>query len=45
MKALVYHGARDARVEEVPDAKLEKPTDVLVRITSTKYLWVRPAHV
>ena len=35
MKALVYRGPRDVRVEEVPDAKIERPTDVLVRITST----------
>jgi threonine dehydrogenase-like Zn-dependent dehydrogenase len=35
MKALVYRGPRDIRVEDVPDPKLEEPTDVLVRITST----------
>jgi threonine dehydrogenase-like Zn-dependent dehydrogenase len=35
MKALVYKGTRDVRVEEVPDPKLEQPTDVLVKITST----------
>jgi glutathione-independent formaldehyde dehydrogenase len=35
MKALVYHGPRDVRVENVPDAAIEAPTDVLVRITST----------
>jgi len=35
MKALVYRGPRDVRVEDVPDAKIEWPTDVLVRITST----------
>ncbi len=35
MKALVYRGPRDVRVEDVPDAKIEKQTDVLVRITST----------
>jgi threonine dehydrogenase-like Zn-dependent dehydrogenase len=35
MKALVYRGARDVRVEEVDDPKIEKPTDVLVRITIT----------
>lgn len=35
MKALVYHGARNVSVETVPDARIEKPTDVLVRITST----------
>jgi glutathione-independent formaldehyde dehydrogenase len=35
MKALVYRGARDVHVEDVPDAKLEQPTDVLVKITTT----------
>lgn len=35
MKAVVYNGLRDVSVKEVPDAKIERPTDVLVRITST----------
>jgi glutathione-independent formaldehyde dehydrogenase len=35
MKAVVYRGPRDVRVEQVPDPKIEWPTDVLVRITST----------
>jgi glutathione-independent formaldehyde dehydrogenase len=35
MKALVYYGAKDVRVSEVPDPKVEQPTDVLVRITTT----------
>ena len=35
MKALVYYGAYDVRVTEVPDAKIEMHTDVLVKITST----------
>ncbi|MBN9798233.1 MULTISPECIES: glutathione-independent formaldehyde dehydrogenase [Pseudonocardia] len=35
MKALVYHGPRQVSVDEVPDARIEKPTDVLVKITST----------
>ena len=35
MKALVYYGAYDVRVTEVPDAKIEMPTDVLVKITSS----------
>ena len=35
MKALVYRGARDVRIEEVDDPKIENPTDVLVKITST----------
>ena len=35
MKALTFHGKRDVRVDEVPDPKLEQPTDAVVRITST----------
>jgi glutathione-independent formaldehyde dehydrogenase len=35
MKALVYNGPCDVSVKEMPDATIEKPTDVLVRITST----------
>ena len=35
MKAVVYNGPREVSVVDVPDAKIEKPTDVLVRITST----------
>ena len=35
MKAVVYHGPRQVSVDDVPDARIEKSTDVLVRITST----------
>jgi threonine dehydrogenase-like Zn-dependent dehydrogenase len=35
MRAVVYRGAREVAVEEVPDARIERPADVLVRITST----------
>jgi threonine dehydrogenase-like Zn-dependent dehydrogenase len=35
MKALVYKGPRDVEIEEVEDPKIEKPTDVLVKITTT----------
>jgi glutathione-independent formaldehyde dehydrogenase len=35
MKAVVYHGPRQVSVDEVPDARIEKPTDALLRITST----------
>jgi glutathione-independent formaldehyde dehydrogenase len=34
MKAVVYEGPRQVSVTEVPDARIERPTDVLVRITS-----------
>jgi glutathione-independent formaldehyde dehydrogenase len=35
VKAVVYHGPRNVSVDEVPDPKIEKPTDALVRITAT----------
>ena len=35
MKALVYNGPHDVSVAHMPDAKIEKATDVLVKITST----------
>ncbi len=34
MKAVVYEGPRQVAVKDVPDARIERPTDVLVRITS-----------
>lgn len=33
MKATVYHGARDVRLETVPDPVLARATDALVRVT------------
>jgi threonine dehydrogenase-like Zn-dependent dehydrogenase len=35
MKALCWHGSGDVRVDTVPDAKIEQPTDVVIKITST----------
>jgi threonine dehydrogenase-like Zn-dependent dehydrogenase len=35
MKAVTWHGKRDVRVDEVPDPRVEEPTDAIVRITST----------
>src|ERR687885_3027210 len=35
MKAVTWHGRRDVRVDEVPDPTIEKPTDAIVRVTST----------
>jgi threonine dehydrogenase-like Zn-dependent dehydrogenase len=35
MKAVVWHGKHDVRVEQVPDPRIEEPTDAIVRITST----------
>lgn len=33
MKATVYHGARDVRLERVPDPVIKEPTDAIVRVT------------
>jgi threonine dehydrogenase-like Zn-dependent dehydrogenase len=35
MKAVVWHGKRDVRVDEVPDPEIQEPTDAIVRITTT----------
>jgi threonine dehydrogenase-like Zn-dependent dehydrogenase len=33
MRAIVYHGPRDMRVDNVPDASIKAPTDVVARVT------------
>jgi threonine dehydrogenase-like Zn-dependent dehydrogenase len=35
MKAVTWHGRRDVQVDEVPDPKIEQPTDAIIRVTST----------
>jgi threonine dehydrogenase-like Zn-dependent dehydrogenase len=35
MRALTYHGTRDVRVDDVPDPAIEKPTDAIIRVTSS----------
>ena len=35
MRAVTWHGKRDVRVEEVPDPKIEVPTDAIIRVTTT----------
>jgi threonine dehydrogenase-like Zn-dependent dehydrogenase len=35
MKALTWHGKRDVRVDNVEDPKIEQPTDVIIRVTSS----------
>jgi threonine dehydrogenase-like Zn-dependent dehydrogenase len=35
VKALTWQGQRDVRVEEVPDPKIQAPTDSIVKITTT----------
>jgi threonine dehydrogenase-like Zn-dependent dehydrogenase len=33
MRASVFHGKGDIRIEEVPDPSIQQPTDAVVRIT------------
>ncbi len=35
MKALVYKGAKQVAVEQVPDAKVAEPTDAVIRLTTS----------
>ncbi len=35
MKAVVWHGKRDVRVETVPDPVIQEPSDIIVRVTSS----------
>jgi threonine dehydrogenase-like Zn-dependent dehydrogenase len=35
MKALAWHGKRDVRLDDVPDPRIEQPTDAIIRVTST----------
>lgn len=35
MKALVWHGRRDVRVDQVDDPRIEAPTDAVIRVTSS----------
>jgi len=35
MKGIVYEGPRQVSVKDVPDAEVERPSDVLVKITAT----------
>ncbi|WP_055690982.1 zinc-dependent alcohol dehydrogenase [Streptomyces prasinus] len=35
MRAVTWQGKRDVRVEEVPDPRIEEPTDAVIRVTST----------
>jgi threonine dehydrogenase-like Zn-dependent dehydrogenase len=35
MKAVVWHGTEDVRVDVVPDPSVQEPTDAIVRVTSS----------
>ena len=50
MKAVVFHGVGDIRLDNVPEPKLETQTDAIVRVTTSASLfktcsgdlWSRP---
>jgi threonine dehydrogenase-like Zn-dependent dehydrogenase len=35
MKAVVYHGVGDVRIDDVPDPRIEQPADAIIRITAS----------
>lgn len=35
MRAATFHGPKDIRIDEVPDPRIQEPTDAIVRITHT----------
>ena len=35
MKAVVYNGPRDVSIDNIDDARIEKPTDAIIRVTTT----------
>ena len=35
MRAVVFHGVGDISLDNVPDPKIEQPTDAVVRITTS----------
>ncbi|KRB78432.1 molecular chaperone GroES [Nocardioides sp. Root190] len=35
MRAVTWQGPRDMRVEDVPDPRIEEPTDAIIRVTSS----------
>jgi len=43
MKAVTWQGRRDIRVEDVPDPRIDEPTDAIVRIASTAVRQADPA--
>lgn len=35
MKAVAFHGIGDIRLEDMPEPKIEAPTDAIVRLTAS----------
>jgi glutathione-independent formaldehyde dehydrogenase len=45
MRAVVFKATREVAVEDVPDARVERDDDVVVRVTSSAAVRHGPAHV
>ena len=45
MLGTILHGARDVRCEEVPEPKILKPTDAIIRLVGLLHLRLRPLAV
>ena len=37
MKALVWHGRNDVRIDNVPDPEIKEANDIIIKITSTMW--------
>lgn len=35
MRALTYHGTKDVRVQIVPDSIIQKPDNIILKVTAT----------
>ena len=35
MRALTWQGSRDVQIKDVPDPRIERPTDAVIKVTST----------
>ena len=35
MRAAIFHGKEDIRIDQVPDPEIQAPTDAIIRITRT----------
>ncbi|HEY7258594.1 MAG TPA: hypothetical protein VH459_05960 [Gaiellales bacterium] len=43
MKAVVFHGVGDVRLDDVPEPTITDPTDAIVRLTASAICGTEPA--
>lgn len=43
MRGAILHAARDIRVEQREDPKIEQPTDAIIRLAATCVHWAAPS--